>query len=130
MTLELAEVTVTLTELIRSVAHDVVKVSAHTHALGVSAEYEWTRRRYPKSLILQQSLVAYKLPRKGSKSKQREIHFDRLEIRLADGRKKEVYFDISDFFGGGASSFIDPNAFIANKIEELYAQGRDSSSPV
>ena len=90
--------TVTLTEPMRSVAHDIVKISAHTHQLGVEAEYEWTMRRYPKSQILRQSLVAYNVPRKASKSKQREIYFDRLEIQLSDGRKKGIYFDISNFF--------------------------------
>jgi hypothetical protein len=41
MELQTAEETVTLTELMRSVQHDVVKVRAHTHQLGVAAEYEW-----------------------------------------------------------------------------------------
>ena len=122
MVLKTREETVTLTELMRSVSHDVVKIAAHTHDLGVMAEYEWVRRRYPDSNVEMQSLVSYKFPRRAEKSKQKEIYFDRLKIKLADSRNKEVYFDISSFFGGGASSLIDPDAFIAKKLEQLYSK--------
>jgi hypothetical protein len=43
-----------------------------------------------------------------------------LRIRLLDGREKQIYFDISSFFGGGVTSSIDPDAYITQKIKELY----------
>lgn len=49
MVLQASEETVTLTELLRSVGHDVVKIDAHTHQLGVAAEHEWRNRKYPNS---------------------------------------------------------------------------------
>jgi len=122
ITIEADGEVVRFTEMLRSVQHDVVKIHAHTHTLGVAAEYEWLRRRYPKSKRLSQGLTTLDLiTGKGrAKYSANQIHFDILEIQLADGRKKEIYFDISSFFGGGALSHLDPEATISRKIAELY----------
>jgi hypothetical protein len=109
---------VTLTELLRSVTHDVVRVGAHTHQLGVAAEYRWKDRTYPGSTWMGQSIAEFKL--QGSDGKPRKVYFDVLRIRLLDGREKQIYFDISSFFGGGVTSSIDPDAYITQKIKELY----------
>lgn len=111
---------ITLSEIVRSVHQDVIKVNAYTHPLGVAAEYEWKRLRYPDSKMVMQSLVAMKVPDSTNKEGEREVYFDKLEIELADGRRKELYFDISSFFDGAGSSLIDPDAFMAKKIAEMY----------
>jgi hypothetical protein len=111
---------VTLTQLLRSMSFDVVKIDAHTHVIGVAAEYEWVRRNYPNSKIMQQALTSLALLNRGKKSGRGDVHFDLLTVKLADGRTKDVYFDISSFFKGASSSFIDKNSFAAQKITELY----------
>ena len=55
---------------------------------GVSAEYAWLKKQYPGHKVISQSLS-----QKGGKP------YDILRIETADGTKKEVYFDISNFFG-------------------------------
>jgi hypothetical protein len=54
--------------------------------------------------------------------KSKQLRFDVIEIKLPNGLEKEIYFDISSFFGEGPSSLLDPSAFIARKIEELYKE--------
>jgi hypothetical protein len=104
---------VTFRELLRSREHDVVKINAHSHTVGVAAEYRWLGEKYPGFQMIRQALTAFQM-------RGREIHFDVITIRLGDKRQKEVYFDISSFFGGGGSTLIDPQAFIARKMEEIY----------
>jgi hypothetical protein len=118
--LKLDEETVTFTELLRSIQYDVIKVHAHTHVLGVAAEYEWIRQRYPKSETVQQALTTLDLITGKKKYKTDQIHFDVIIVKLSDGRKKEIYFDISDFFDGSGSSQFAPKTFIAKKIAHLY----------
>jgi len=120
------EETVTFAELLRSLQHDVVKVHAHTHMLGVAAEYEWIRRKYPGSKTLRQALTTLDLITGKSKYKDDQIHFDVITIRLPDGREKEIYFDVSSFFGGGVSSILDPHASISRKIAKLYESQPES----
>ena len=121
MVLQRGEETVALTELMRSIGHDVVKVAAHTHELGVEAEYEWKRQKYPNSQVVQQRLVEMDVGR-NSGGKAEKVYFDILDIKLSDGRTKELYFDISAFFSGGGTSITDPDSFIGRKIRELYQQ--------
>jgi hypothetical protein len=104
---------VKMTELMRSVAYDVIKIEAHTHLLGVAAEYEWMRLMYPKSEKIKQSLVNL------NAAGEREIFFDVLEIKLKNGKTKELYFDIASFFGEGRcpqpiSSFAPPSPIQPN----------------
>jgi hypothetical protein len=63
-----------------------IKEKAET--AGVHAEYEWLKEHYPGYKSLGQSLLY-----KGKKP------YDKLSIETASGEKKEVYFDISNFFG-------------------------------
>jgi hypothetical protein len=55
---------------------------------GVHAEYAWLRKTYPGYTFIKQSLLMH-----NSKS------YDMLEIKTKDGATKDVYFDISGFFG-------------------------------
>ena len=55
---------------------------------GVAAEYAWLRKRYPGAEVLGQALT-----------KCGEHPADQLTIKTADGAQKELFFDISDFFG-------------------------------
>jgi hypothetical protein len=117
MVFDTPEESVTLTWLLRSIQHDLIRIDAHTHTLGVAAEYEWMRKNYPGSKREMQQLVSFKSDREAG----REVFFDVLKIVLPDGRKKDLYFDISSFFTGNSSSVIDPESFIAEKIKEIYA---------
>src|ERR1700759_2124662 len=55
---------------------------------GVHAEYAWLRKTYPGYTFIKQSLLMH-----AGKS------YDMLEIKTKDGETKDVYFDISGFFG-------------------------------
>ncbi|MDP4264074.1 MAG: hypothetical protein Q8941_16220 [Bacteroidota bacterium] len=55
---------------------------------GVDAEYVWLRSHYPGYTFIKQSLDS-----KGNK------HYDILKIKTKEGEEKNIYFDISRFFG-------------------------------
>lgn len=55
---------------------------------GIKAEYEWIRKNYP----------GYKLKSQSLQTRGKKV-YDVLTIITADGKKKEIYFDISNFFG-------------------------------
>ena len=55
---------------------------------GISAEYAWLKEHYPGYESLGQALL-----QDGKKP------YDRIKIRTSSGQEKEVYFDISHFFG-------------------------------
>lgn len=57
-------------------------------AKSISSEYDWLRKNYPGCQVLRQSLVYDK-----------RKPYDVLSVKLADGTKKDFYFDISSFFG-------------------------------
>ena len=119
------EETITFTELLRSLQHDVVKIHAHTHMLGVAAEYEWIRHRYPGSETVKQALTTLDLISGKKRYKASQIYFDIINIELPNGRQKEVFFDISNFFDGAESAHLDPHAFIGKKIAHLYEEDLD-----
>jgi hypothetical protein len=55
---------------------------------GIDAEYAWLKNNYPGYKMIKQSLVNHnKKP------------YDILTIKTADGETKEIYFDISNFYG-------------------------------
>lgn len=110
---------VTYAEVLRSLHQDVVKVNAHTHELGIAAEYHWIEKRYPGSKTIMQSITSLDLMKDKSKYKG-SILLDKIQIRLKDGQQKDIYFDISSFFDGDSSSSIDPDGFVARKISALY----------
>ena len=55
---------------------------------NIDEEYDWIRKNYPESRFLGQALLF-----------NNKKPFDRLSIELPSGEKKDVYFDISKFFG-------------------------------
>ena len=55
---------------------------------GVDAEYKWLAQNYPGYKRISQSLT-----RKGNK------HYDIIAIKTNEGEEKDIYFDISNFFG-------------------------------
>lgn len=117
---KMEEETATFTEKMTSLAFDVVKINAHTHSLGIAAEYAWIDHKYPKNEIIMQSLTTLDLVTGKGKYKPEQIHFDVIKFRLPDGREKEIYFDISSFFNGVALSLLNPGEFVAQKISGLY----------
>lgn len=116
---QVKEEIVTYQSRMTSLGQDVVKINAHTHPLGVAAEYHWVNQKYPEATIIEQSLTTLEKLTDGKNS--REIYFDILKIKLSDGREKEIYFDISEFFKGATSSSLnEDNAYMASKLAELY----------
>ena len=65
-----------------------IYITEKTETTGVHAEYEWLKKNYPGYTMIKQSLTY-----KGSKP------YDILKIKTKDGDEKDVYFDISNFFG-------------------------------
>lgn len=55
---------------------------------SVDAEYDWIRSHYPGSKVTSQALL-----HSGKKS------YDLLSFTTESGEKKDVYFDITSFFG-------------------------------
>jgi len=66
----------------------VIILGAPNELSGVFAEYEWLDRRYPGFDVLSQALLICN-----------GAHTDALDVRLANGRTIDVYFNIDDFFG-------------------------------
>jgi len=123
VTFEVLGERVTFDELVRDQQHDIVKVNTTEHVLGVAAEYAWVRRRYPKSKTMKQELSTLDMITKDKRYTGNEIHFDVLTIKLPDGQKKKVYFDISSFFGLPRKPRDAPGAGIAKTLKELYRPG-------
>lgn len=65
-----------------------IPIQEKTETPGVHAEYQWIRDNYSDYKVVQQSLATH-----GKKP------FDIITIEFADGSRKEIYFDISKFFG-------------------------------
>lgn len=65
-----------------------VVIKEKSETAGVRAEYNWCAEHYP----------GYKTQRQALTNKNGKP-YDILTIETADGSKKEVYFDISNFFG-------------------------------
>src|SRR6185295_7298281 len=66
----------------------VIIKGAKNEQVGVDAEYAWLAKKYPGYKTDQQALM-------GDKGKK----YDMLSVTTADGKKVEVYFDITDYFG-------------------------------
>ncbi len=65
-----------------------IVIEEKTEKPGVDAEYVWLRKNYPGCSVNKQSL-------RYNNGKP----YDVLSITTADGKKKDIYFDISNFFG-------------------------------
>lgn len=102
-----------------SLDKDVIKIYAHSHAVGVEAEYEWIKHMYPNSKTIMQSLTTLNSLIKRDTKK--EIYFDILKIKLPDERIKEIYFDISEFVRDGMiTSLSNIDDYMENKLSGLY----------
>lgn len=117
---KMGEETATFTEKLISFDFDVVKINAHTHIVGVAAEYAWIDHKYPNSDVIMQRLVTLQLVTGTGNNKPEQVRFDVIQLRFSNGRNKEIYFDVSNFFNDVGSSFISADEFIAQKISELY----------
>jgi hypothetical protein len=110
---------VIMKELMHGATHDVIKIDAHIHHLGVAAQYEWMRRKYRGSIKVKQSLQAINVAKSGG---ERVVFFDVLVIQQRSGKTKELYFDISSFFGDGYSSpQVVADSPMVEQIRDLYA---------
>jgi hypothetical protein len=67
---------------------NAVIVIAPSERVGVAAEYDWIRARYPGALALGTST-----------SRQNGRSYDSIDIETKDGTHRTFYFDISNFFG-------------------------------
>ena len=67
---------------------NAVVIQQSSESEGVAAEYEWLKKHYPGYSLVRQTPF-----------KQNGKSYDKVEIKLADGSTKTVYFDISNFFG-------------------------------
>ncbi|WP_153796884.1 hypothetical protein [Foetidibacter luteolus] len=65
-----------------------VIINAGGEIQGVAKEYEWLREHYPGY-----SMVKQTLQHRDKKS------YDVLSIKTAEGQQKDIYFDITNFFG-------------------------------
>ena len=103
----------------QSLHADVVKVMAHTHQIGVAAEYKWINNEYPGAQMLRQAIMSQDLP--DGHGERKETFFDVVTIRMADGREKDIHFDISEFVAPGmVSTMSNPSSFMESKLESLY----------
>ena len=76
------------TEIDGSSYDKAIVVKEKNETKGIAAEYKWLRDNYPGYKLISQSL--------DTKEKKR---YDIMEIETANGEKKTVYFDITNFFG-------------------------------
>ena len=120
---QVAEEKAEYTVQMRSIHMDVIKIHAHTHMIGVAAEYAWIRENYGDFELDHQTLSTLELlTGKEKEYTSQQIHFDVLTGTLSDGRTKEFYFDISDFYWPGLySEKFDANSFAARKLSEIYS---------
>lgn len=65
-----------------------VIIQETTETSGVSAEYKWIKERYPGYASRKQLLMFVD-----------KVPYDVLHIRNADGDEKDVWFDISHYYG-------------------------------
>jgi len=65
-----------------------IVINKSSESEGISAEYDWLKKNYPNYQNLGQSLMYHdKKP------------YDVLKIKTEKGETKDIYFDISKFFG-------------------------------
>ena len=80
----------------------------------VRAEREWLNKNYPEYANNMQSLRHIKT------NDGKELTFDILPIQKGN-KKKDIYFDITDFFDGAHVGFIgSTHNYAEQKIKEIY----------
>ena len=111
---EYADEKITFEVKLRSQDFDIVKIHATTHSLGVRAEREWLNKNYPEYTNNMQSL------RHIMTNDGQELTFDILPIQK-ENKKKDIYFDITDFFDGAHVAYIgSTHNYAEQKIKEIY----------
>lgn len=121
--LSVGEELVTFNELERTTEFDIVKVNTSHHFIGVASEHRWIEHRYPDARKLQQAITTLdRLKKEESDAPESDkIYFDVLDITFPDGRRKKIYFDISQFFQVGMyGTPIDPASKVASRLKDLY----------
>jgi tetratricopeptide (TPR) repeat protein len=64
-------------------------INVNNESLGVSAEYKWIQKNLPKGTEkISQSLMSYS-----------NHHYDLIKVELPNRTQKDIYFDITKFFG-------------------------------
>lgn len=101
--------------ILRTYDFEVVKICASTHRLGVLAERKWINKFYPNYNSYKQSLNRIA-------TNDGEKVFDIITIRN-ENIKKNIYFDITDFFDGAPVVFTgNVHEYAKQKIIEIYNQ--------
>lgn len=67
---------------------DGLTIERAVKAKSVDFEYAWVEKHYPGSRVTGQVLLT-----------KNRIPYDKLEVVSSEGKKIELYFDISSFFG-------------------------------
>ena len=65
-----------------------IVIKEKTERKGIDAEYKWLRKHFPGYTLIRQSL-----------NFENNKNYDVLSIKTSEGEKKDIYFDISNFFG-------------------------------
>lgn len=111
---EYADEKITFEVKLRSQDCDIVKIHATTHSLGVRAEREWLNKEYSGYTNNMQFLRHIKT------NDGKELTFDILSIQKGN-KKKDIYFDITDFFDGAHVEFTgNTHNYAEQKIKEIY----------
>lgn len=112
---EYADEKITFDVKLRSQDFDIVKIHATTHSLGVHAEREWLKKYYPGYENNMQFLDHVTI------DDGRTIDFDILPIYKGN-KKKDIYFDITDFYSGAHVVFTgSTHKYAEQKIRDLYS---------
>lgn len=113
---EYADEKITFEVKLRSQDFDIVKIHATTHNLGVRAEREWLARYYPDYKNNMQSL------RHITTKDGRNLTFDIMPI-CKGNKRKDIYFDITDFYNGAHVSFTGKiYEYAEQKIKDIYGK--------
>lgn len=111
--IEYADEIITFEEKLISQNFDIIKINATTHMLGVRAEREWLNKKYPGYENNMQMLTHIE-------TKQGTRTFDILPIRKGN-IKKDIYFDITDFFDGASvPNHKNVSEYAEAKINQIY----------
>lgn len=112
---EYADEVITFEEKLISYDFDIVKINAITHKLGVFSEYEWLNKKYSRYKKCTQSLMHVDTPQ-GKKI------FDVFLI-MKGSIKKEIYFEITDFYDGAIVHNCNNTSEYAKKmINDIYSR--------
>lgn len=113
---EYADEKITFEVKLRSQDFDIVKIHATTHSLGVHAEREWLKKYYP-GYENNMQFLDHVITDDG-----KTIDFDILPIYKGN-KKKDIYFDITDFYNGAHVEFTgSTHRYAKQKIRDIYSK--------